>query len=170
MAGSALNSPLFHRDVLRRIVGDTLHAPQFPQALLDDALHADRDPETPLPTLTDRERFAIEEANKVLAMYRSTTEPKEPDEDKLYALQLQYTQAGCTILLRDLPGAQRILEMLARELRPRPQSTLSSSTEGMQLNAKVLGTLHWLSASQGQTRNADRYARWRDEVQSLLQK
>lgn len=170
MARPAVDSPLFRRDVLRRIVEDTLNAPHFPHDKVQEALRADRDVHARLPALSERDRLVVEEACQVLAMYRSTQAPDTSDQDRLYALQLQYTQAGCTILLCDLAGARRMLDMLARELRPRPQSTLSTSIEGMQLNVAVLGTLQWLSGAQDQSHDAERYARWRTQVESQLAK
>ncbi|WFD42595.1 hypothetical protein MPSI1_001241 [Malassezia psittaci] len=170
MTKPAIDSPLFRRDVLKRIAKDTLDAPSFPHEQLDEVLSADHDPNAPIPPLDTRQRLAVEEASKVLAMYRSTDSTDSSDLDKLYTLRLEYTQAGCSILLFDLAGAQRTLELLTRELRPRPQSSLSSTVEAMHLDMEVLGTLQWLSKAQNQTANAERYSKWRAGVQAMLPK
>lgn len=164
----AVDSPLFRRDVVHRLALEALNAPHFPKRQLEQVLSLDRDRHAPIPSLSEQERRAVEEASRTLSMYSATQPLHLHDQDKLTALRLQYTEAGCALLCCDLGTAQRILESVARELRPRAQSTLSTSTDGMQLNATTLGTLQWLSDAQGHVLLAERYARWRADVQKKL--
>lgn len=171
MAVPAVNSPLFRRDVMHRVVLGALGAPHFPHAKLEEVLRADRDANAPLPSLTPEERHAVDEAAKALALYCATDACGEGEGKKKEALQWQYTHAGCMILQCDLGAAQRQLEQLARALRPpraRPGMTSTQSRDAMELNMAVLGTLQWLSAAQRHVQNAERYQRWRADMLKKL--
>ncbi|PKI83548.1 hypothetical protein MVES_002541 [Malassezia vespertilionis] len=122
----ALGSALFAPRLLYNASLKALRDPRFPQRKLETALHAHYAPTcTPLPALSAQERAAVEEAVHVCDAH--TTSVSGTEALSIDALLLRYQAAVCTILLRDMQRAQRLLEQLARELRP-PRCKRDGST------------------------------------------
>ena len=73
---------------------------------------------------------------------------------------MRYQVCGCYILQHDLTLARSELELLTKSLRPRRGQPPWQA----QLNARVLGTLAWLTEALGDVNASKRYALWRTQL------
>lgn len=146
---------------LRLMAKWSFDAPAYPREKVDAALHMDgRD--APIPALNTEEMCtAVQHCVRAVSAYRAqlgTQTLSEQEQQELY--EMRYQVCGCYILQHDLTLARSELELLTKSLRPwRGQPPWQA-----QLNARVLGTLAWLTEALGDVNASKRYALWRTQL------
>lgn len=146
---------------LRLMAKWSFDAPAYPRNKVDVALHMDgRD--APIPALNTEEMCkAVQHCVRAVSAYRTqlgTQTLSEQEQQELY--EMRYQVCGCYILQHDLTLARSELELLTKSLRPwRGQPPWQA-----QLNARVLGTLAWLTEALGDVNASKRYALWRTQL------
>ena len=152
---------MFEPGALRLMAKWSFDAPAYPRDKVDAALHMDGC-DAPIPALNTAEMCAaVQHCVHAVSAYRaqlSTQTLSEQEQQELY--QMRYQVCGCYILQHDLTLARSELELLTKSLRPwRGQPQVQ-----VQLNARVLGTLTWLTEALGDVNASKRYALWRTQL------